>query len=92
MVGVPLPEAVPLPFAGVEEVGGGVESEALAPVCAATCKAQVKERKKDRTIRQAIMIAIECYCSEGAKECGNLDKTWQTDSKQQEKKRWSEVR
>ena len=38
-----------------KDVGGGVEMEALAPVCAETCNAQVKERKNAKVARQSIV-------------------------------------
>lgn len=46
-----------LEFAGTE-VTGGMEIEALAPACAATCNAHVKERKNESINRQAIGVAI----------------------------------
>jgi hypothetical protein len=51
------PPLVPFPL-GTDEVGGGVEIDALAPVCAATCSAQVKDRKNEIRSRQAIEAAI----------------------------------
>lgn len=46
-----------LELAGTEVIGG-MENEALAPACAATCNAHVKERKKESINRQAIGLAI----------------------------------
>lgn len=53
-----------------KDVGGGVEIETLAPVCADTCNAQVKEITKANTVRQSIfdMIPIVGLHSERAQE------------------------
>ena len=49
------------------EVKGGVEKEALAPACAATCSAHVNESKKESIIRQAIGVAITARKAKGLK-------------------------
>ena len=40
------------------EVRGGVETERLEPACAATCNAQVSERKNESITRQSTDVAI----------------------------------
>ena len=56
------PVVLELPVGGAE-VRGGVEAEALAPACAATCNAPVNESKNVNITRQAIGVAI---CSQEA--------------------------
>lgn len=47
-----------------KDVGGGVETDALAPVCATTWRAQVSDRKNAIIERPAMVNLI------AAKECG----------------------
>jgi hypothetical protein len=74
------PPLVPFPL-GTDEVGGGVEIDALAPACAATCSAQVKDRKNEIRSRQAIEAGIISATTrkEGPKERENvseMDENW----------------
>lgn len=51
------------------EVGGGVEIDALAPVCAATWRAQVSDRKNAKSVRPTILTVDQAIGKEREREC-----------------------